>query len=147
MATDPLAQIMTLPWEQDGKRGTFKASLGTLDYLGFPLTATPLAEVTYSVGSKAISRRMYPGGPTLNYTRPGQTITRTIGGNVSRAKSENKLVLKAAGSQDTIYFTGPQNEFVKWFQSNAQGAEAPVQVLTARGNPVAVINRDLPGPL
>jgi hypothetical protein len=144
MATDPRARVMTLGWEQDGKRGTVKIALGTMDFLGLPLTASELSEVTYSVGSKAITRRMYPGGPTLSYTRPAQSITRTIGGNVSRAKTEKKLVLAANDSSDTIYFTGPQNEFVKWFTARVQGAEQPVRVLSPKGNPLAVIDRTLP---
>jgi hypothetical protein len=144
MATDPQARIMTLGWQEGGKRGTVKLALGTLNYLGLPLVASELSEVTYSVGSKAITRRMYPGGPTLSYNRPAQEITRTLGGGVSRAKTEKKLILKAADSSDTIYFTGPQNEFVKWFAARCQGAEEPVKMLSAKGNPLAVIDRRSP---
>lgn len=144
MATDPRSRVMTLAWSQDGKRGTVKLALGTMDYLGLPLNAGELAEVNYSVGSKSITRRMYPGGPTLQYNRPEQTITRTVGGNVSRARTDSKLVLATHNSTDTIYYTGPQNEFLKWFLARVQGAEQPVRVLTPKGNPLGVIDRRVP---
>lgn len=141
MAGEIQARILTIPWQQGGKRGTFKAALGTVSFLGLPLDQDELGEVTYSVGSKTISRTMYPGGPELSYNRPAQTITRTIGGSVSTAKSESKLVLRANNTTDTVYFTGPRTEFLQWLSPRIQTAQAPVEVLTAQGNALIVVDR------
>lgn len=141
MAGEVQARILTLPWSQNGKRGTFKAALGTVEFLGIPLTAGELGEVSYPVGAKTISRRMYPGGPVLTYNRPAQTIRRVVGGGVSTARSSSKLILRANNTTDTVYYTGPLADFCDWLRPRMQASESVVELLTPHGNALIVVDR------
>ncbi len=133
-------RIVTIPWTYGASRGTVKMALGTVDFLSLPLNATEVAQVSYGVPTKSVSREMYPGGPLLTYSRPGQTITRTVGGNVSTAKTNNRIVLDAGNDgQDTIYVSGDRRAFVQWLKQHASMAEGTIEVKTSRGVTLAVL--------
>lgn len=139
MAQDAKAVEITIPWEQEGERGYAKIAWGTMQFLGLNPPDSDDLERTYQLNAKTISRKLYPGGPTLTYQRPAQTITRTPSGVVSTAKSNNKIILKTTDSQDTVYFTGPRPYFVRWLKENANNPSTPVQMRGNHGNPLGIL--------
>jgi hypothetical protein len=129
--TEALARELRFPWTMDatvggngGKlKGWFKMKVGTFKFL-FPLgleNAGPEDYTdTYNIGAKTYRRALYAGGPTIQVTRPAQTIIRTRSYKASTAASEKKLIISErgviGGSQDTIYYTGPVHGAVSYLK-------------------------------
>lgn len=118
MVATAKAREVYVPWEYQGEKGGLRISLGTLEFLGIGGDDISITEIEFSVGTRQITRDLYPGGPALTYTRPGQIIKRMIGGRVSTAKGGSPMFLEVSdGTTDTIRVTGSKRAFARWLKS------------------------------
>jgi hypothetical protein len=139
MAFEPKSVMVEIPWQQGDEKGFFSMALGTAQFLGLPVSDAVIPEVSYSVGAKTISRKMYPGGPTLGYDRAAQTITRSLSAPSSTAKGSNRLVLVEELTSDTIYYTGNRRRAVAWLKANGTTPPRTVQVKGKNGGSLAIL--------
>ena len=140
MTADPLARVVQLPWSMEGAHGFYRIALGTKDALGMDLTGDVSAEASYDVPQKTITRYLWPAGPSVTYTRPAQRITRMVTGRASTAGGDSQVVLDAGDSRDTIPFTGPRRQFVKYLVSRSKNASIDIVIRGMNGNALAAIS-------
>jgi hypothetical protein len=146
MSEDPRSREVVVPWESGGQKGFARLALGTLQFLGINPPDAEDSVISYTVPAKRISRRLYPGGPSVSYDRPVTTITKALGGGVSTAKSNRKIILQTNNQQDTIYYTGSRPRFLSWLKANGNGSSVPIQIRGANGNPLGFLGLpDAPG--
>lgn len=120
MAANPKSKQIYVRWQEGNEKGGLHITLGTLEYLGIKPEDLQVGEISYSLGPVAVSRKLYPGGPSLNYNIPEQTVTRVMGGQCSTAKAGHPMILEgSSGGRDTIRVTGSRRAFAKWLKSKA----------------------------
>lgn len=126
-----LSRSVTLPFGQQGARGSITMTLGSALFLGFEREDITPGTVTVQLQAKSYRRAAWMGGPTIPVSRPQQTSTRQLGSVSSRAKTNKKLILDAGSTQETVYYTGTQARAVAFLLAKVKGAS--VVIRSAKG--------------
>ena len=121
MASDARAKLITLHFTQGGRTAGIRLAYGTALALGIDVGSTGLGYVNRAIPAKSgLSRRLYPGGPSVPYDRAAGTRPVAVGPGTGRARTNKKLIVKAdTGASATIYFSGRQADAVAWLNANA----------------------------
>lgn len=127
-----LSRLVTLPYGQQGSRGSITMTLGTALFLGFERGDITPGTVSVQLQARNYKRAAWMGGPLLPVSRPAQTSVRQLGSSHSRAKSQKKLILDAGNSQETVYFTGTQARAVNFLINKTKNASIVIRSHTGR---------------
>jgi hypothetical protein len=129
MASDARAKLITLHFTQGGRTAGIRLAYGTALALGIDVSSAGLGYVNRTIPAKSgLSRRLYPGGPSIPYNRAEGVRPVAVGPGSGRARTNKKLIVKAdTGESATIYFSGRQADAVAWLNANAAISEGDEQ--------------------
>lgn len=127
-----LSRLVTLPYGQQGERGSITMTLGGALFLGFERADITPGTVEVQLSAKNYSRAAWMGGPLIPVSRQAQTSIRQLGSTHSRAKSNKKLILDAGDTQETVYFTGTQARAVAFLLDKIKNASVVIRSATGR---------------
>lgn len=127
-----LSRMVTLPFGQQGSRGSITMSLGSALFLGFEREDISPGTVEVQLQPRSYSRTAWMGGPKIPVSRGAQTTVRQLGSSKSRAKTNKKLILDAGATQDTVYFTGTQARAVAFLLTKIKNASIVIRSATGR---------------
>jgi hypothetical protein len=125
MATDPRAKLVTLHFTQAGKTHGIRLEYGTALALGIDESKIGIGFVNRTVQGHTTSRRLYPGGPTVQASVATRVRPVAVGPGSGKARTNKKLIIKGNGENQTrtIYHSGPMQAAVAWLKGNANIAE------------------------
>jgi hypothetical protein len=121
MASDARAKLITLHFTQGGRTAGIRLAYGTALALGIDVANTGLGYVNRPLTARSgLSRRLYPGGPSVSYNRAEGERPVAVGPRAGRARTNKKLIVRSdTGGSAVIYFSGRQADAVAWLNANA----------------------------
>jgi hypothetical protein len=120
MATDKRAREITLHFEHEGKTHGLKMELGTAEAIGINSSLIKTGFKTVNVDGHTTTRRLYPGGPSVNVSVEDMDRPVAVGPGSGSAKTNKKIIIRSNLTQQsrTIYYSGPMQSAVAWLTAN-----------------------------
>jgi hypothetical protein len=121
-----------------------RMKLGTAQALGLNSNLFQLGFVVKPVAHNGYSRRMYPGGPSVQVAARTTQRAVAVGPRQTRARTNSKMYVrgKNKGEEAVIYFSGPQAAAAAWLKNNSSidfgSSDNAIGLYTSKGRPLFV---------